>query len=40
VDAQSDAGDDKVLVHVDDASPRKLQARSNTGDIIVSSDRQ
>ena len=40
VDAQSDAGDDKVLVHLDDASPRKLQARSNTGDVIVSTDRQ
>jgi putative adhesin len=38
VDAQSDAGDDKVLVRLDDASPRKLQARTNTGDIIVSTD--
>jgi Putative adhesin len=36
VNAASDAGDDKVLVHVDDASPRKLEAHSNTGDIIVS----
>lgn len=38
VDAQSDAGDDKVLVHVDDTSPRKLRAHTNTGDVIVSSD--
>jgi DUF4097 and DUF4098 domain-containing protein YvlB len=38
VDAQSDAGDDKVLVHVDDTSPRKLRAHSNTGDVIVSTD--
>ena len=40
VDAQSDAGDDKVLVHLDDASPRKLQAHTSTGDVIVSTDRQ
>jgi DUF4097 and DUF4098 domain-containing protein YvlB len=38
VDAQSDVGDDKVLVHVDDASPRKLEAHTNTGDVIVSTD--
>jgi hypothetical protein len=38
VDAQSDVGDDKVLVHVDDASPRKIQAHTNTGDVIVSTD--
>ena len=40
VNAQSDAGDDKVLVHLDDASPRKLQAHTSTGDVIVSTDRQ
>lgn len=38
VDAASDAGDDKVLVHVDDASPRTLRAHTNTGDVIVSTD--
>jgi hypothetical protein len=38
VDAQSDVGDDKVLVQRDDASPRKLRAHSNTGDVIVSTD--
>jgi DUF4097 and DUF4098 domain-containing protein YvlB len=39
VDAQSDVGDDKVFVQRDDTSPRKLQARTNTGDVIVSADR-
>jgi hypothetical protein len=29
-----------VLVQLDDASPRKLQAHTNTGDVIVSTDRQ
>jgi hypothetical protein len=38
-DARSDAGDDKVLVHVDNASPRRLQAHSNTGDVIVTARR-
>jgi Toastrack DUF4097 len=38
VDAQSDVGDDKVLVRRDDASPRKLQARTDTGDVIVSAE--
>ena len=38
VDAQSDVGDDKVFVHVDDASPRKIDAHTNTGDVIVSTD--
>ncbi|HEX6621863.1 MAG TPA: DUF4097 family beta strand repeat-containing protein [Solirubrobacteraceae bacterium] len=38
VDAQSDVGDDKVLVQRDDASPRKLQARTDTGDVIVSAE--
>ena len=39
VDAQSDAGDDKVLVRLDDAAPRKLQARTSTGDVIVTAER-
>ena len=38
VDAQSDVGDDKVFVHVDDASPRKIDAHTNTGDVIVSTN--
>lgn len=38
VDAASQAGDDKVLVHGDERSPRKLRAHSDTGDIIVSTD--
>jgi DUF4097 and DUF4098 domain-containing protein YvlB len=39
VDAQSDVGDDEVFVQRDDASPRQLQARTNTGDVIVSAER-
>jgi hypothetical protein len=38
VDAQSDVGDDKVLVHADDAAPRKIEAHTNTGDVIVSTN--
>jgi Putative adhesin len=36
VDAQSDVGDDQVVVRRDDASPRKLQAHTSTGNVVVS----
>jgi hypothetical protein len=35
VDARSDAGDDTVAVRVDPASPRMLQAHTNSGDVVV-----
>jgi hypothetical protein len=35
VDVQSDSGDDHVGVHRDDASPRRLQVHSGTGDVHV-----
>ena len=38
VDAQTDTGDDNVGVRRDDASPRKLRAHTDTGDVHLEPD--
>jgi len=38
VDARTDTGDENVEVRRDDASPRKLRAHAQTGDVHVEPD--
>jgi hypothetical protein len=38
VDVQTDTGDDNIDVRPDDASPRKVRAHTQTGDVHLEAD--